>query len=188
MTLFSSNRIAPTRPSRPRSEGETSALRCAARGPGALGTKRGFKSSLRADRGAPSHALGTVLTRSLQVAAFASTLGACAELPPEEPLQVTRRGAQQVLTFEVEAPAPREGLNELIVRVTEDGVPVDGLELELDVWMDVHDHAAEPVVAAHDDRGTYRADVLFSMPGTWTVSLLADGEVGDSCVIFVEVE
>lgn len=126
--------------------------------------------------------------RSFLVASALSTLGACAELPPEAPLQVTRRGAQQVLTFEVEAQAPREGLNELIVRVTEDGVPVEGLELELDVWMDVHDHDATPVRAAHDDHGTYLAEVVFSMPGTWTMSLRADGEVGDSCIILVEVE
>jgi hypothetical protein len=128
------------------------------------------------------------VSRSLLVASALSTLGACAELPPEEPLQVTRRGAQQILTFEVEAPAPREGLNELVVRVSEDGEPVDGLELELDVWMDVHDHDAEPVRAEQDDRGTYLAEVVFSMPGTWSVGLRADGEVGDTCVILVEVE
>lgn len=132
--------------------------------------------------------LASILPRALLVPTTLTVLGACAELPPEEPLQVTRRGVQQILTFEVESPDPREGSNELTVRVTEDGVPVDGIELEIDVWMDVHDHVAEPRMAARVEPGTYHADVVFSMPGTWSVSLRADGEVGDSCVIVVEVE
>jgi hypothetical protein len=101
---------------------------------------------------------------------------------------VTQRGAQRILTFEVESPDPSEGLNELTIRVTEDGAPVGGLEVQLELWMDEHDHDAPPVLAEGDPSGTYRAEVVFAMPGTWTVQLRADGEVGDSCVIFVEVQ
>jgi hypothetical protein len=119
--------------------------------------------------------VSSILARALLGASAASLLGACVELPPAEPLLVTQRGAQRILTFEVESPDPREGLNELIIRVTEDGAPVGGLEVQLELWMD-------------DPSGTYRAEVVFAMPGTWTVQLRADGEVGDSCVIFVEVQ
>jgi hypothetical protein len=112
----------------------------------------------------------------------------CADVPADEPLEIIQRGAQQILTFEVSAPDPSEGLNSLSIRVTENGAPVDGVELEVDLWMDAHDHGANPILAEPRAPGSYDVDVVFSMPGTWTLSLRADGEVGDSCVIFVEVQ
>jgi hypothetical protein len=112
----------------------------------------------------------------------------CAEIPSSDPLEVTLRGSERLLTFEVSAPEISEGLNELTIRVTEDGAPVSGLELAVVASMAVHDHEAKPARTRAEDAGLYRAEVVFSMPGTWSVDVRAEGDVADSCVILVEVD
>lgn len=107
------------------------------------------------------------------IPAFSSAFG-CSSSDAPPPSKVTRQGSDGRFTFTLEADALTEGRNTLWIELHDaDGAAITDAQVALTFSMTEMEHGDFQGRAFHETGGTYQADVEFSMPGDWTVDVVA---------------